>query len=521
MSDYVEFENIYGQSENGNIFCIGISREENGEVLNFPRFEDGRNKGNLIRAEAVGGFIVFYNKSLSKLYYIKILDYIKSGNSKYIVCYKNLKTTVSCGNLINSCKIKNIVQEDLLPPVNNYYKKDNNIVMTIDVNNSVLNHFFQVKTIEILLDEDRELLKEIKKYSWHLVKKGNKFYPRSSKGYLHKLILKNDDKNKVIDHINGNSFDCRKDNLRLVSYSDNARNINGAGYPKKSGRGWIYYIRIKGIALNTKTYYSYEEADLIALIIQKYFNYKHREDEWYKIKTLKKEYVETVIKDIQKQYEERKRNCKNKKFSNIIEQTKEDCYKVFNKSKTNSFLISKESLNYVNDGIISKSHNYWHIEVDGVSIPIHRYLVGIKETGLKEIQVDHLNQNPDDNRMDNLIITTEKGNLANKKGAGYFKSSSSSFVVSYNCFLDYIIENSNINNKSKPNFNIEKEAKEEVFKRKWLANYIRPKFKNYEEYLNFKKEYDLYKKEGQTMDDYWIKTRFPSINDIEIPCFKQ
>ena len=89
------------------------------------------------------------------------------------------------------------------------------------------------------------------------------------------------------------------------------------------------------------------------------------------------------------------------------------------------------------------------------------------------------------------------------------------------CCYEYLKIHNQISSIKEPTFKTELEAKEEVFKRKWLANYIRPQFNNYEEYLEFKEEYNSNNINNLSIDEYWITTRFPNINEIEIPKFSE
>lgn len=73
-------------------------------------------------------------------------------------------------------------------------------------------------------------------WPWHAnIIKGGLIYVRSKvNGYLHRLIMKAE-RHQFIDHINGNTLDNRKCNLRLCNKSDNARNTgirktNTSGY---------------------------------------------------------------------------------------------------------------------------------------------------------------------------------------------------------------------------------------------------------------------------------------------------
>ncbi|WP_405113673.1 HNH endonuclease [Paenibacillus sp. FSL K6-1217] len=61
--------------------------------------------------------------------------------------------------------------------------------------------------------------------------------------YLHRIIT-NAPKDKVVDHINHNTFDNRRCNLRVVSISENSQNRSGATSISKSGvRGVVWSVR--------------------------------------------------------------------------------------------------------------------------------------------------------------------------------------------------------------------------------------------------------------------------------------
>ncbi|WP_052476143.1 HNH endonuclease [Cohnella kolymensis] len=62
--------------------------------------------------------------------------------------------------------------------------------------------------------------------------------------YLHRLIT-NAPQVSLVDHINGNKFDNRKSNLRIVTSHENLQNRKGANRTSKSG--------IRGVSLDPKT----------------------------------------------------------------------------------------------------------------------------------------------------------------------------------------------------------------------------------------------------------------------------
>lgn len=81
--------------------------------------------------------------------------------------------------------------------------------------------------IEALISlEDVDLVKE---YKWHGSKHSNGYYiatggTTTERTYLHTLIMGDSKKGYDIDHINGNTLDNRRCNLRIIPHSDNSNN---------------------------------------------------------------------------------------------------------------------------------------------------------------------------------------------------------------------------------------------------------------------------------------------------------
>lgn len=90
----------------------------------------------------------------------------------------------------------------------------------------------------ILIDE--EDYDKVKKYTWYIEEnRKDDFYVRSKIKYkhtsLHRYILDISDKEDVVDHIDRNTFNNRKSNLRIVDRSTNSRNLS-MNKNNKSGR---------------------------------------------------------------------------------------------------------------------------------------------------------------------------------------------------------------------------------------------------------------------------------------------
>lgn len=95
----------------------------------------------------------------------------------------------------------------------------------------------------IVDDDDYEWLSQ---YSWRTSSIGYAFrYVRKTKGtkgrniYMHREIMKCDEKTKIVDHINHKILDNRKSNLRICTASQNQQN-------KMKGRG-NFVSKFKGV----------------------------------------------------------------------------------------------------------------------------------------------------------------------------------------------------------------------------------------------------------------------------------
>lgn len=112
---------------------------------------------------------------------------------------------------------------------------------------------------------DNDDVERVKQHKWLIFKAKNhdccnaiyKYYAISSskRVLLHRFIT-NAEKGRVVDHLNGNTFDNRKRNLKLCTYSENGRNqikharkspksIMGVYYNDKRNK-WYAYITIEG-----------------------------------------------------------------------------------------------------------------------------------------------------------------------------------------------------------------------------------------------------------------------------------
>jgi hypothetical protein len=128
--------------------------------------------------------------------------------------------------------------------------------------------------MEVLIDKDD--YEYLNSFKWGIINNGShKYAARGTrkkgqpyrKILMHREIL-NCPKNKMIDHINGNTLDNRKENLRIVTRAKNLQNskkrsdsnFNYKGIGKRNGK---YFARIQ-IAVDKRLFLGYYNTDIEA-----------------------------------------------------------------------------------------------------------------------------------------------------------------------------------------------------------------------------------------------------------------
>lgn len=115
---------------------------------------------------------------------------------------------------------------------------------------------------------DLEDVKKCEKYKWTIKKDDGYVRNLRNVGYLHRFIM-DCPKDMVVDHINHNKLDNRKENLRVCSESENKFNhkiykSNTSGYPgvnwHKKANKWRVRIQVEGKEISLGLYENFEEA---------------------------------------------------------------------------------------------------------------------------------------------------------------------------------------------------------------------------------------------------------------------
>lgn len=139
---------------------------------------------------------------------------------------------------------------------------------------------------ECLIDtEDMEFVLSCGR--WHIAKRNNGLYATvgicHKEQYLHRLIM-NCPKGMVVDHINGNTLDCRKENMRIITHGQNRQNQhvlhskNTSGYRGvswcKANKRWRAVVKLKGKQICNKYFKDKEEAhEYVVAMRAKYMPY--------------------------------------------------------------------------------------------------------------------------------------------------------------------------------------------------------------------------------------------------------
>lgn len=147
----------------------------------------------------------------------------------------------------------------IIDPTSRTIRDKNEIVMHDEYAEMIIrNKKNEIVTTTIIDPEDVE---RVQLRKWNILPCGTKTYiytktPQHTK--LHRYILEYYGP-KEIDHINRNSLDNRKSNLRIVTRSENASNTD-AKHIRKEGNSWRYEIVRFGKRFRKSGFKSYEDA---------------------------------------------------------------------------------------------------------------------------------------------------------------------------------------------------------------------------------------------------------------------
>lgn len=173
------------------------------------------------------------------------------GNQK-IILGSHLKsgTTKSCG-----CKSRELFLQNAIKP--NRYDLYQKYGIGYDSNNNKF--YFDIE------DYDK-----IKLYHWYVRPQGVVTHIKGKSIKMHRIIMNvTDDNYYIVDHINHNTFDNRKCNLRLVTHNLNMRNkkissnnksgYTGVAWDKECGK-WLAYIGVNNKQIKLGRFVNIDDA---------------------------------------------------------------------------------------------------------------------------------------------------------------------------------------------------------------------------------------------------------------------
>lgn len=321
---------------------------------------------------------------------------------------------------------------------------------------------------------DSEDLSKIRRYKWCLGPNGHYACSRTYKKTvrMHRLIISNSE--GMVDHINGNTLDNRRSNLRVCTPAENSRNrfyskLNKTGYKGvffdknlkkfRSSIGMDYkhiYLGVSNSAENLSKLYENKAKELHG----DFFCFSKKYNEMEIPESLVPEsFIETPDKNrkFKIYFEKNKRELIGKKFGqlkvlnkcekgyweclcdcgkikivhgdHLVRGSTKSCGCIINKNKIKKWKpvelnekifripLSQNKYAIIDKEDFDKIKNMsWYYDSKGYArnrngIMMHRIVMQCPD----KIEVDHKNHNTLDNRKENLRICTRSQNQANKQ----------------------------------------------------------------------------------------------------------
>lgn len=317
---------------------------------------------------------------------------------------------------------------------------------------------------------DPEDYENVIKYRWCLNNYGYVVKTtRETSSLIHRFILGNPGEGLVIDHKDGNPLNNKRNNLRIVTYSENNQNrtkvINegtiseyigvyrtnnkwSAKYADKylgnfdnkidaAKRYDTYVLLSLGQEARTNGLVKYED---IKITLDNFNIKKERElpqniqliNNLYIIRIIYKtktfyastkslEEAKQKLKEFKQQISEIKLDEEANHFAQEIKRNKDEnaIIDVFNNKseKINEIIVDDDKWHELSKYKWYYSKNYYGADINGKKYFIHRYLMNAKIGDI----VDHINGNTHDNRISNLRVVDRSVNNHNIKGRGSSK----------------------------------------------------------------------------------------------------
>lgn len=270
-------------------------------------------------------------------------------------------------------------------------------------------------------------------------RKVNGRYFQNSKGEkLHRIVMGINQRDMFVNNKTLNIIDNRISNLEVTrelgnfrNKSVSCRNISGITGLIARGESWVGNIKINDISLYSK-YKTKEEAIIDMLIMQKHYGFNHNQNMFHLIENIPADRYNEVIDNCERQLTEK--SLKMQKISSSNKYILSDCtsfYTVYD-DNSNSFIIDSSMIEVVKKGkwfVANDKSNFGKLYVKGTilvngnrkSVKLHRYIFDIIDSKYKYWHVDHINGNPLDNRIRNMVITDALGNGHKMNSKGYYK----------------------------------------------------------------------------------------------------
>jgi len=289
---------------------------------------------------------------------------------------------------------------------------------------------------------DKDDFEKVNKNRWCI---SNGYAMNSGLGSLHRFIM-NAKKGDIIDHISRDKLDNRKNNLRFVTYSQNAQNIQQKGVYKgvrfRNDR-WFCEIRIEG----KKKSFSFEQ-EKHAVYWYDYLATKHyginasingieMPDDFVKpndknrslpkgvyqkknrffsaiFYNKKRHYLGlyNTIEEAQTVYNEKRKEIESLKIPLEIIRNKDMIATIYTSNRDEILIDDNNYFEIAKYTWYLSSGGYAHSEIKGSNIIMHRLIMNAKTGSL--VIIDHINGNRIDNRISNLRSTDSVLNAHNR-----------------------------------------------------------------------------------------------------------